>query len=60
MLNRILGMTNSPMLEETFENLDNSAAAIDLIQPSDIAAAAMYLLDSENATQELHVGAGVP
>lgn len=53
-------MTNSPMLEETFENLDNSAAAIDLIQPSDIAAAAMYLLDSENATQELHVGAGVP
>jgi len=65
-VNTILpGMTNSPMLGEFFEALENSAAVnFDLIEPSDIAAAVMYLLDSEIATQvsgvELHVGSGIP
>jgi hypothetical protein len=59
------GMTNTPMLGQFFEDLENSEAVnYGLIQPSDIAAAALYLLDSEIATQvsavELHVGSGIP
>jgi hypothetical protein len=58
-------MTNTPMLNQFFEDLENSEAVnYGLIQPSDIAAAALYLLDSEIATQvsavELHVGSGIP
>lgn len=53
------------MLGQFFGDSDNSATAnFDLIQPSDIAAAVIYLLDSEKATQlsgvELHVGTGIP
>jgi hypothetical protein len=58
------GMTNTPMLNQFFEDLENSEGAnYGLIQPSDIAAAPLYLLDSEIATQvsavELHVGSGI-
>jgi len=65
-VNTILpGMTNTPMLGQFFEDLENSEAVnYGLIQPSDIASAAMYLLDSEVATQvsalQLNVGSGVP
>jgi len=59
------GMTNSPMLNQFFEELDNSNAVnFGLIEPSDIAGAVIYLLDSEIATQvsgvQLEVGSGRP
>jgi hypothetical protein len=58
-------MTNTPMLGQFFEKLDvGNAVDYGLIQPTDIASAAMYLLDSEIATRvsavELHVGSGIP